>query len=72
MLRAEYTAEEFKFSLSQMHPIKAPGPDGMCPMFFRTYWHIVGPSMTSMLLGILRGNAIPPYLNHTFITLIPK
>lgn len=72
MLRAEYTAEEFKFSLSQMHPIKAPGPDGMCPMFFQSYWHIVGQYVTQSVLSILRGEQMSDQLNHTFITLIPK
>lgn len=72
ILRADYTAEEVSSALSQMHPIKAPGPDGMCPMFFQSYWHIVGPSVTEIVLGILRGNPIPLHLNRTFITLILK
>lgn len=36
-MRAEYTEEEMKLALSHMHPIKAPGSDGMCPMFFQSY-----------------------------------
>lgn len=72
-LQAQYTEEEVRKGLNQMHPIKAPGPYGMCPMFFfQYYWHIVGSSVLAMVLGILRGNSIPPYLNRTFITLIPK
>ena len=54
------------------HTLSAPGPDGMCPMFFQTYWHIVGHSVTDTVLGILRGAPIPKFLNRTFIALIPK
>lgn len=55
-----------------MHPIKALSPDGMCRMFFQIYWHIVKKYVTQMVLGILRGDPIPNYLNRAFITLIPK
>ena len=71
-LQMEYQVEEIRLALSQMHPIKAPGPDGMCPMSFQSYWHIVGPSISYMVLRILRGGSIPSHLNRTFITLIPK
>lgn len=55
-------------------------PDGICPMFFQSYSHIVEPSVTNMVLKILRGDSIPSHLNYsipshlncTFITLIPK
>ena len=72
ILSGEYNEEEVRVALSQMHPIKAPGPDGMCRMFFQTYWHIVGKSVSDTVLGILRGAQIPNYLNKTFIALIPK
>lgn len=71
-LRAAYSEEEVKAALGQMHPIKAPGPDGMCPLFFQSYWHIVGPSVVASVLDVLRGNAMPRHLNKTFIALIPK
>lgn len=72
ILRADYSVEEVQVALSQMHPIKAPGPDGMCPMFFQTYWHIVGQSVMETVIEILRGAQIPSKLNKTFIALIPK
>lgn len=37
VLRADYTEEEVRVAWSQMHPIKALDPNGMCPMFFQTY-----------------------------------
>ena len=51
-----FRAEEVKISLNQMHPTKAPGSDGMSPIFFQKYWDVVGPSV----------------VNETFICLIPK
>lgn len=55
ILLAIYREKEVKLALSQMHPIKAPGPDGMCPMFFQIYLHILGHSVSQMVLRILRG-----------------
>ena len=41
-LVAEFKAEEVWQALQQMHPTKAPGPDGMSPIFYQKYWDIVG------------------------------
>ncbi|XP_074267317.1 uncharacterized protein LOC141590643 [Silene latifolia] len=35
--RAEYRSEEVVEALAQMHPLKAPGPDGMNALFYQTY-----------------------------------
>lgn len=35
MLAAPFTRDEVKMALSQMHPNKAPGPDGMNALFIR-------------------------------------
>ncbi|XP_041017950.1 uncharacterized protein LOC121260172 [Juglans microcarpa x Juglans regia] len=64
-----YTAEEVSVALQQMHPTKAPGPDGMSPVFYQKYWHIVGNSVTSAVLQSLNSGS---ELNHTLISLIPK
>ena len=33
----EFTREEVEAALNQMHPTKAPGPDGMSAIFFQNY-----------------------------------
>ncbi|XP_040998143.1 uncharacterized protein LOC121244182 [Juglans microcarpa x Juglans regia] len=67
-----YVAEEVALALKQMHPSKAPGPDGMSPVFFQKYWPIIGKSVTNSVLLALNTREFPRRLNHTFITLIPK
>ncbi|XP_031121072.1 uncharacterized protein LOC116024317 [Ipomoea triloba] len=36
------TAEEVKGAVFAMHPDKSPGPDGLSPAFFQTYWEVLG------------------------------
>ncbi|XP_074302488.1 uncharacterized protein LOC141634059 [Silene latifolia] len=72
MLRMDYREEEVVEALNQMHPLKAPGPDGMNGLFFQSYWHEIGPQVTASVLEILRGNVSPERLNKTNIVLIPK
>ena len=36
-LVASFTKEEVETALKQMAPLKAPGPDGMPPIFFQHY-----------------------------------
>ncbi|XP_074301200.1 uncharacterized protein LOC141632558 [Silene latifolia] len=59
MLRCEYSEEEVTAALNQMHPLKAPGPDGMNGLFYQTYWHIVGPAVVRTVLRVLRGAPFP-------------
>ena len=37
----EFTALEVKEALNQMAPLKAPGPDGMPPLFYQHFWSIM-------------------------------
>ena len=67
-----FNEEEIKAALNQMHPTKAPGPDGMLPIFFQKYWDIVGQSVVSYVSQILNTGVMPPKLNETYICLIPK
>ena len=71
-LTKEYTACEVEVALKQMKPILAPGPDGMPPIFFKHYWNTVGQDVISATFSVLNSGTIPPKINHTFISLIPK
>ena len=55
-----------------MAPLKAPGPDGMPPLFYQNFWELVRGDVTHDVLGFLNSGSLPNSLNHTFITLIPK
>ena len=61
-----------KQALNQMGPLKAPGPDGMAPIFYQKYWHIVGNDLTASILACLKDGSLLKKINHTHICLIPK
>ena len=71
-LDRDFRAEEVDQALKQMAPLTAPGPDGMSPIFYKTYWHIVGKDVTTMVLNALNSGVVHESLNPTFISLIPK
>ena len=68
----EFTREEVETALKQMHPTKAPGPDGMSAIFFQKYWGIVGNDVICMVLNVLNSNMSMVEINRTNITLVPK
>ena len=55
-----------------MEPLKARRPDGLPPLFFQRYWHVVRDDVTEAMLSCLSTRVIPASLNGTFITLVPK
>lgn len=71
-LNQTFTEEEIVIDLKQMHPTKAPGPDGLPALFFHKHWKVVSEGVISTCMHILNsgGNIAP--LNHTYIALIPK
>ena len=59
-------------ALKQMAHLKAPGPDGMPPLFYKHFWQMVEGDVTSSILLWLNSSTLPSPVNLTFITLIPK
>ncbi|PNX92520.1 ribonuclease H, partial [Trifolium pratense] len=64
--------EEVFIALNQMHPLKAPGPDGFQGVFFRQYWHILGNDICDMVSEAFATGQFNPSLAETLICLIPK
>lgn len=52
-LSREFTSEEIFVALQQMYPTKTSEPDGMPPLFFHKYSHIVKDSVTEAVLHVL-------------------
>lgn len=64
-----HTVDEIVHAVKQMDPIKAPGLDGLPPIFFQQYWSVIGDDVVRQ---ILEGGDISSGVNHTHICLIPK
>lgn len=71
-LSLSFTREEVATALKQIHPSKAPGPDGMSAIFYQKHWDIVGNSVSNMVLNVLNNNLPISEINKTNISLIPK
>ncbi|KAA3472641.1 reverse transcriptase [Gossypium australe] len=71
-LSRDFTIEDIRTALLQMHPNKAPGPDGFHALFFQRFWDTLREAMGGLLLPILNGDASPKKINGTLLTLIPK
>lgn len=59
-------------ALSNMHPLKAPGPDGYGACFFQSHWGTVGPSVRQAVLKFLNLGIFDSSINYTFLALIPR
>ncbi|MCI28064.1 RNA-directed DNA polymerase (Reverse transcriptase), partial [Trifolium medium] len=71
-LVAPITKEEVKNALFQMHPDKAPGPDGFNPAFYQHFWNLCGNDIFEAAKEWLERGYFPSSLNETNICLIPK
>jgi hypothetical protein len=72
MLLKEYSTEEVELALSQMHPLKSPGPDGFAACFYQKSWATVKIDVCMAVLDFLNNGVFDNDLNVTHIVLIPK
>ena len=71
-LTENFTAQEVEDAIKQMAPLKSPGSNGMPPLFYQSYWSLVGNDVIETILHYLNTGSLPSALGHSFITLIPK
>ncbi|KAK2650769.1 hypothetical protein Ddye_018258 [Dipteronia dyeriana] len=67
-----FTAEEIRKATFDMHPTKAPGPDGFPVLFYQKIWSTVGEAITAASLWCLNEGDFVEMVTNTLITLIPK
>jgi exonuclease III len=63
---------EIKRVIFDMDSLKAPGPDGFPPLFYKHYWNIVGGNVIDTVQDFFKHDRLSQELNSTFIVLIPK
>ena len=66
------TPNEIKEAVFSMQSLKSPGPDGLPPLFYKKYWHIVGNAVIKAVQNFFTSGKILKEMNSTFIVLIPK
>ena len=71
-LNHEYIADEVLQAFYQMAPLTTPVTNGMSPIFYKSFYHIVGGDVRAVVLVALNLGIIPNSINTTFISLIPK
>ena len=54
------STEDIKRVVFEMHPLKAPGPDGMPSLFYRHYWSIVGDQLAAAVQSIFKRGLVAP------------
>ncbi|XP_075483594.1 uncharacterized protein LOC142523746 [Primulina tabacum] len=72
VLGAPFSAADVRKAVFDMHPDKAPGPDGMSIFFFQKYWDVIGDEVTEVVLKILNDGVDIADWNATVVTLVPK
>ncbi|XP_059440462.1 uncharacterized protein LOC132172916 [Corylus avellana] len=71
-LLGEVSKEEISQALSQISPMKSPGPDGFPAAFYQEHWNLVGEEVVMAVRHFFSTGLIDPDINFTHITLVPK
>ncbi|XP_019163176.1 PREDICTED: uncharacterized protein LOC109159529 [Ipomoea nil] len=67
-----FEPDEVRNALFSMGKDKSPGPDGMNPGFYQSFWDVIGKDVTDIVLHCLSEKSFPANLNDANTVLIPK
>ena len=59
ILMVEFHIEEVEVALKQMAPLKASSPNGMPPLFYQSYWSLLGSDVSTTILHYLNSGSLP-------------
>lgn len=71
-LQTECTMEETVRALKGMGALKAPGPDGFQPIFFKKTWEVTGSAVFDFVKRVMSGGSIPSEAAEALVVLVPK
>lgn len=72
ILRKISDEQEVWITLRSVGAIKAPGPDGITTLLYKTYWSIVKTDMVDVVKRFFTSRYFLRALNHKNLVLIPK
>lgn len=67
-----FSLEDTKKPLMSMEPLKALGPDGFQPIFFKSTWEVTGEALHKFTQRVLGGEQVSPEVDEALLVLIPK
>lgn len=66
------TEHDIHSALFRIGKFKAPDVDGFPALFFQQHWNLCAAEIISVVTQAFSSGSVPPSLNHTLITLVPK
>lgn len=71
-LLVQVTAKEVNYVVFQMHHLKSPELDGMPPLFYQKFWHMVGEDVVKIVQSFFNSGRLSKEVCFTHVVLIPK
>lgn len=72
MLKRDISIDETEKALFSMQNLKALGPDGFHPIFFKSQWDTIGSSLHNFICSCFQPPDRIHEVNQTLLILIPK
>ncbi|KAJ1418939.1 hypothetical protein SESBI_15544 [Sesbania bispinosa] len=68
----EVTEAEIKEAINDLGSLKAPGPDGLNGLFFKSHWETIKEDIIQAIKSFFHGGNLPLEFNETLLVMVPK